>query len=56
MNRNDFYIFKNQSGKIYAYTDDLKQVYEYIDKAIKQGFEYTYEKNGIAIIYTISKR
>lgn len=55
MKRNDFYILQNQDGAIYAYTDDFKKVCEYMNYAIKQGFKYTSEKNGIATIYTFFK-
>lgn len=55
MKGEDFYIFQNQEGVIYAYTDDSSQVWKYIDKAIEQGFKYTIEKNGIANIYTLFK-
>lgn len=55
MNRNNFYIFQNQEGKIYAYTDDFKQVCKYIDEAIEQGFKYVLDQKGIAAIYTIYK-
>lgn len=55
MKRNDFYILQNQDGVIYAYTDDFKQVWYYMNYAREQGFTYTSEKNGIATIYTFFK-
>lgn len=55
MKRNDFYILQNQDGVIFAYTDDFKQVWYYMNYAIEQGFTYTSEKNGIATIYTFVK-
>lgn len=53
MNRDDFYIFQDEAGRIYAYTADSKTAWEYIDKAIKLGLRYRREKNGIASICTI---
>ena len=53
MNRDDFYIFQDEAGRIYAYTADSKTAWEYIDKAIKLGLRYRSEKNGIATICTI---
>ncbi len=56
MNRDEFYIFQNENGVIYAYTTDSKAVWEYIEKAIKSGFQYRSEKSGIATIYTIRRK
>lgn len=55
MNRDKFYIFQDETGRIYAYTADSKMAWEYIDKAITRGLRYRSEENGIATIYTISK-
>lgn len=52
MNRDNFYILKNEDGKIFAYTASLEEVNIYIDKAVKMGMKYTSNENGIATIYT----
>ncbi|MCI8844545.1 MAG: hypothetical protein HFF08_10635 [Oscillospiraceae bacterium] len=56
MNRDDFYIFRDEAGRIYAYTADSETAWEYINKAIKRGLQYCSEKNGIATICTISSK
>ena len=56
MNRDNFYIFQNENGEIYAHTTDTNAAYAYIDQAIKAGFIYRTEKNGVATIVTVIEK
>lgn len=53
MKREQFNIFQNESGEIFAYTDSLGEATEYIDQVIKAGYGYSVTVNGIATVYTI---
>jgi len=53
LNHDEFYIFRTADGVIYGHTTDKKELWEYQEKARKNGFIYESEKNGSAWIYTI---
>lgn len=53
MNREQFYIFQNDAGTIYAHTADWIAAFEYLTEIIKDGFGYDCIENGTATIYTI---
>lgn len=53
MKRDQINIFENENGEFYAYTDDLGEATNYIDRAIAAGYKYSVKVNGIATVYTI---
>lgn len=53
MKREQFNIFQDERGTIFAYTDSLGEATDYIDQVIKAGYGYSVTVNGIATIYTI---
>lgn len=53
MNRNEFYIFQNEDGEIFAHATDSEVAFNYINTVISSGFKYREDVKGIAVIYTI---
>lgn len=55
MNRDNFYVFMNESGICFGHCDNWESAHEYLGKAIQAGFQYTVATNGCMKLYTLIK-